>query len=60
MARSTVLWICESRTSSDSLSNEISAGEVSGYIATLPGLSVEGGGDVSPENSFIKIIELIR
>ncbi len=40
--------------------NQITGNEVSGYIATLPGLFDPSKGTVPAENSFIKIIELIR
>ena len=35
-------------------------GEVSGYLMTLPGLFVEGGGTVAPGASFLYTIQLIR
>ena len=40
--------------------NGINGGEVSGYIATLPGLFDEGKGTVAPESAFIKLVQLIR
>ena len=40
--------------------NSINGNEVSGYIATLPGLFDPSAGTVPAENSFIKIVQLIR
>ena len=40
--------------------NSINGNEVSGYIATIPGLFDPSAGIVPAENAFVKIVELIR
>ena len=33
---------------------------VVGYLATIPSLKVTGGGSITPESSFAKVVQLVR